>query len=105
MSILIPIQPIPNQSFSIQLDGNQFDITIRVAVNIMAADIIINNISIELGARIVAGYPLINYFYLQQGNLLLLTQNDEYPYYTEFGNTQTLVYLTIAEIQELNATT
>lgn len=94
----IPLTAIPNQSFDIILDGKRFDLTFKEANGIMAVDIAIDDVVVVTGARCVAGFPLINYQYLEQGNLFFTTMNDELPYYTEFESTQTLVYATAAEM-------
>ena len=69
--IQIPIINVPNQSFSIQLDGDQYDISIHAtkdnqdgSTGIMSVDIERNNIIVILGVRAVSGYPLVPYDYL-----------------------------------------
>lgn len=101
--ITLDLQKIPNQSFSIRLDNNLFDLTIKEANGIMAVTISLNGTVIESGNRIVSGYPLIPYPYLSDGagNFVLITDNQEYPYYTQFGITQFLIYATQDEIDAL----
>lgn len=106
--IQIPILNIPNQTLSIQLDNNQWDISIHAnqdnldgTTGIMSVDIVINNIVIVTGQRAVFGFPLIPYTYLINGNITFLTANDEYPDWRQFGITQTLIYASNEELGEI----
>ena len=101
--ILVPLATVPNQSFSIVLDGNQYDISIYVTNNVSAIDIIRNNVPILLGSRLVSDYPVIPYRYLENGNFVFITEDGAYPIYTEFGITQFMFYFSQAEIAELRA--
>jgi len=96
----IQLQAIPNQSFTIQLDNSLYQFTIKAAPQgFMYVNIIRNNVSIVLGMRAVAGTYLIPYKYLESGNFLIVTQNQEYPYYTEFGVSQYLIYLSPSDLE------
>lgn len=101
--IQIPISAIPNQSLSIQLDQNNFDIRIHACGSIMAVDIAINNEVVVTGIRATGGYPLIMYPYLENGNLTIITENDEYPDYTRFGIDQFLIYASTEELEAFRA--
>lgn len=112
--IQIPIINVPNQSLSIQLDGDQYDISIHAtkdnpdgSTGIMCVDIERNNNVIILGSRAVFGYPLIPYEYLVStfGNFTFVTQNDEYPDWRQFGITQYLIYASNDEINEISNVT
>jgi hypothetical protein len=97
----IPIQPIPNQAFSIVLNNNQWDFIIKACNGIMAVSLTLNNVIIIENIRVVANQIIIPYQYLESGNFLFLTQNSELPNYTQFGITQTLIYLTAEELANL----
>lgn len=106
--IQIPLQAIPNQSLSIQLDNNQWDILIRAtqdnpdgSTGIMAIDITINNVVIVTGQRAVCGFPIIAYQYLVNGNLAFVTSNNEYPDWRQFGISQYLIYVSNDELEEI----
>lgn len=89
----------PNQSFSIVLDGSRFDISLRdIGADLMAVTIARDGVTLLDGARLVAGTPLLPYKYLEMGNFIFLVQGDAYPYWTEFGVTQSLLYLTAEEV-------
>ncbi|VFR32589.1 phage protein [plant metagenome] len=88
-----------NQSISVTLDGVLWDLTIKAARNTMAADVVRDGVTLVQGQRIVAGFPILPYRYLSlQGNFAILTRDDELPWWEEFGRSQSLVYLTPAEV-------
>lgn len=99
----ISLAAVPNQSFSVVLDSNAWDLTIKTAGNIMTATISFNNILLVSNARIVAGYPLLNYTSLENGNFIITTLNGVYPFYTQFGISQFLLYASQAEIDAFRA--
>jgi len=106
--ILIPIINIPNQSLTLQLDNNQYDLTIHATqdnpdgtTGIMAVDISINNEIIISGVRAVDLYPLIPYKYLVNGNFIFITQNFQYPDWRQFGVTQSLIYASNEELESI----
>lgn len=103
--INIPLQTIANQSLNIVLDQNNYNIRLHacedtnsLVYGITAVDIIRNNIVIVSGMRAVAGTPLIPYSYLESGNFIFVTQNDEYPNWNYFGINQYLIYASQAEL-------
>ena len=99
--IQVPIEAVPNQSFSAQLDGRRFALRIKECNGGMVADVAIDGITVLLASRLVAGTPVIPYRYLEAGNLILTTDGEALPDYEQFGVTQLLVYLTAAEIAAL----
>jgi hypothetical protein len=107
--INIPLQAIPGQSLSIQLDGNNYDIRLHSCNNtpqtpgtaIMTVSIARNGISIVDNVRPVAGFPIIGYPYLENGNFVIISNNDDYPDYTQFGITQFLIFASQAELEAI----
>ena len=104
----IPIINIPNQSLTLQLNNNQYDLTIHATqdnsdgtTGIMAMDIYINNSIIILGVRTVSLYPIIPYHYLSNGNFVFVTKNFEYPDWRQFGITQNLIYFSGEELEAI----
>lgn len=96
---IIDIDPIPNQEFSVTVDGNRWDFIIKEAVSSMICDLSMNDEVILSGARIVTGAPIIPYEYLRRhGNFIILTENDELPYWTQFGVNQQLIYASAEEL-------
>jgi len=98
----VPLLAVPNQDLTVRLDGRRFALRIKEAVGAMVADVAIDGVTILQASRIVAGTPIIPYRYLEAGNLLLLTDNGEMPDHAQLNITQSLVYLTAAEIAALN---
>lgn len=98
MPIGIPLQQLPNQTFSITLDGNLYAITLKAANNIMAASFVRNSVDIVDNGRAVAAGALIQGQYQEAGNFLFLTANNQLPDYKQFGLTQSLLYFTQAEL-------
>lgn len=96
---LIPIQATPNQSFSVQLDANRWDIVIKQASSTMIVDLTLNDEVILRGSRVVAGTPLIPYKFLQgAGNFMLLTEDEQLPEWGRFGVDQQLIYGSFDEL-------
>lgn len=99
----ITINPIPNQTLSVQLDEELYTLTFKEGIEgIMSVDITRDDVVIVSGARIVAGFPLIPYRYLTTGNFLIITANQEIPFYTNFGVDQFLIYASPQEIAEFS---
>lgn len=95
----IALDSVPNQTLSVTLDNNRWDITIKEADGVMCATLNLNDVLVISGQRIVAGSPLIPYRYLQgSGNFWLLTEDDELPFYTRFGVDQQFVYASPGEL-------
>lgn len=96
---IIDITQVPNQSFTITLDGVRWDLTIKQATSSMFMDAVADDVPIVTGQRIVAGTPIIPYEYLaQDGNFLIMTENDELPNWERFEVDQVLIYATFDEI-------
>lgn len=113
--IQIPVTNIPNQSLNIVLDNNNYLIRIHACQDvstkgtsirilgqgILAVDIIRNDEVIVSGSRAVCGYPLIPYKYLEDGNFIFTTENDQYPNWRLLGINQFLIYASQAELEAI----
>jgi len=113
--INIPLQAIPNQSFSIQLDSvNNFNLEIKsidntpdiVGTAIMTVTISLNSDPtpriLVSNARATPNSPIIYYPYLQNfGEFIFQTDNEEYPDYHKFDITQFLFYFSPVEIEAI----
>jgi hypothetical protein len=101
VSQIIPLDPIPNQSLSIRLDGHRYIITVKEIGGMMGVTIERDNVVLVDMVRAVAGFPLLPYRYLSRdaGNFIFThTDPGAYPYYEDFGTKSQLVYSTAAEI-------
>ncbi len=95
---IIPLQPLPSQEFSVPLDNNQWDFTIKYVNGSIAVTLLLNgNIVIE-GMHIVGGMRIIPSVYEESGNFVLVTGNYQIPDYTQFGASQQLIYISAAEL-------
>ena len=101
----IPLEAIPSQSLSIQLNNEYYDLRLHDCGNgVMTIDISVNDVVIVTGVRLVPYYPLLA-SYLELGNFILQTVDYEYPDWTRFGVDQYLIYANQTEIEAINAPT
>lgn len=98
MSLLVSLDAVPNQELSVSLENFRYVLRFKDAGGVVVADVVRDGVTILEGTRVLAGEPLIPYDYLEGGNFVLITSDDELPAYEQFGVTQFLLYLTVAEI-------
>lgn len=97
----ITLQNIPNQEFDITLDEVDYTIRLRTVRDFTLADIEANGELLKSGVRCVPGIPLLPYKYLTRGgNFFFMCLDGNYPYYTQFGVTQELIYISDSELAE-----
>jgi hypothetical protein len=90
---------VPNQSFSVTINGVLWELAVKVARGTMLADVRRDGVVLVLGQRIVAGFPILPYRHLShQGNFAILTRDGKLPWWEEFGRSQSLVYLEPTEV-------
>lgn len=96
----IPLQAIANQSLSIPLDGQRFTITVKEANGGMVCTVAINDVVVIQNTRLVADGFVLPYDYLHPGfgNLFMGVQDEQVPWWEQFGLTQSMVYATADEI-------
>lgn len=102
MAKTINLAPVANQTVSARLDGKRYVISLKSAGNIMLATIIRDGVTILSGMRCVAGALLIPYRSAEDasGNFaFVIDDGATIPDYLQFGDTQTLVYYSNAEIE------
>lgn len=100
----IPIQPLPNQEFTVSLDGNTWDITLKTTNGVTVVTLVLNGNTLIENAIAAAGAMIIQYQYLENGNFFFVTQNYELPDYTQFGTTQSLIYASASELAAIRST-
>jgi hypothetical protein len=105
MSDIVPIQQIPNQTLSIVLDNDRYDIDLKSTKTSTIANISRNEILLIEGVRCVGATPLIPYKYLRvgSGNFIFSTPKELIPYYPNFGIDQFLFYFSESELESLSA--
>ncbi len=102
--MVIPLQAVANQSFSVPLDGNQWDITIKSVAGAVGVTLYKNGVIVVKNARAVGGMRIIQSRYQEDGNFAFLTKDFEIPDYTQFGASQSLVFISAAELALLRVT-
>lgn len=102
---VVPLAPTPNQAFTVTLNGVRWGLRIISGRGVSACDVERDGVSLLTGARVLAGEPLIPYAYMQTGNFIFITRNDELPEYPAFGFSQFLVYLDADEIASIKPIT
>lgn len=101
----IAIQPLPNQTLSVTLNGSSFDISIVETNGVMCASIANNQETLIQNSRITASTFLLPYLYEEEnGNFLILNMNEQLIYYTNFGATQNLQWFSPADLAYLRGT-
>ncbi|EFB71964.1 hypothetical protein PROVRUST_06718 [Providencia rustigianii DSM 4541] len=89
----IPLNAVPNQRLRVSLVDDEWELTIKVARNVMFCDIKRNNDMLIQGVRVMPNQPLIPYRYLSgTGNFAFITDNDELPWWEQFGKAHYLVW-------------
>lgn len=101
--IELPIQAIPNQTMTIRLSDDFYSISIKEIDGLMSMTIVRNDVVIVSNQRLMANYPIIPYEYLENGNFIFLTSNNEYPYYDRFNIDQSLLFASQEELEEIRA--
>lgn len=96
---VIALSAVQNQQFTVTLDNNRYEIAIYLTDDVMCCDINCNDVQLTTGMRAQPGAPLIPFQFLQglNGNFFIVTSDDDYPNYNDFGTTQYLIYLSYVE--------
>lgn len=100
----------PNQIIDFDYNNNAYAIhlyTIYVSTNteniqeyMTLADVYINGSIVSAGVKCIPSQPIIPQTYQTiDGNFYWECVNNDYPIYTQFGQTQKLVFYTTAEIE------
>jgi hypothetical protein len=98
MAVKIPLEAVANQSLTITMYGSRYDISVKEAELVMELTISRDGELLISGARAVAGTPIIPYRYIDSGYFMFNTELGELPWWESFGSTQSLVYLSSAEL-------
>lgn len=104
MSVLIPLNNVPNQSLSINEDDSVYDIEIKALKSLMTATIVRDGVTIVANTRVLPGVPLIPFDYLENGNFIFvndMTVLSEFPYYSDFVSKYNLIFFTSSELEVL----
>lgn len=103
----IPLQQLPSQSFSAQLNGNGWDFLLKTIEDTTIVSLRLNGNDIIDGGLAVAGGLIIPSVYQENnaGNFFFVTQANQLPFYTQFSVTQYLIYISNAELEAIRVPT
>lgn len=102
MPLTLALEAQPQQQFTAQLDDKQYSLTFIEVRGAMLVSITIDGLLTVSGSHVISDALLIPYVRLELGggNFLISSDKDEIPYYTQFGVTQFLYYMTAAELAD-----
>lgn len=98
MAVMIDLQPIPNQVITTTLEERRYELRFTTTNDVTSVTVLRDDLTLVTNARATPAFPLLPYRYLYTGNFIFATLNDDYPFYSQFGITQFLLYFTQAEI-------
>ena len=90
---LINLVANANQSFTLIIDNHRYEVTIRSSFSGVCVDLVVDDLMVVSGVRILPKEPMVPYDYMTSGNFVLLTEMDQLPDFREFGTTQFLFYV------------
>ncbi len=95
----IPLNPVPNQTVSFNVDGAFWQLHIFQSIDFMCADVTVNGTPVISGVRCFGAIPLLPYSYMTApsfGNLVFDSDGD----WTGFGTSCNLFYLEQDEFEQ-----
>lgn len=104
MSVVIQLDPIPNQSLTVQLAGRRYVLAFKDAGGVMAVDVTRDDEIVVRGQRVVANTPLLPYRYLEDnsGNFMFVSTTDGMlPRWEDFGVETQLLYTSGPELEAI----
>lgn len=99
--LLVPIKNIPNQVFSITLNGVGYRIMLRTIQELTFMSVWVNNEALFYNQICTPNNWVNQYNYISvNGKFYFYSLDEEYPNYKKFGVTQALYFLTPEEVNE-----
>lgn len=97
---LINLKNIPNQSFNVSINDNDYHIAVKTIGGLSYMSVWVDN-EILFYNQICTPNNWVNpYNYVStKGKLYFKCLDNEYPIYSNFGNTQKLLFLTPQEVE------
>lgn len=98
--LIVPTQSVPNQNFSVTLDGQQVTVNLQQTDYGLFASFLLTNVPLVTGVLCINQEPLVQEAYLGfSGELQFVdTQGTDDPVYTGLGTRWQLVYLEPADL-------
>jgi len=99
MTVEINLEQVPNQNFQLVVEQDSYDITLLTITDLTYVSITRNNEVIISNTKAVPNKNILEnlYQYNEHGNFLF-TGEDDYPFYENFGVSNTFQYVTKAEV-------
>lgn len=98
----IPLDRVASQNVVMYLNGDRYSITLKESHSGSVLCSITRNDDVLVSNFVcVFGTPVVPYDYLESGNFIFLTTNDDYPDWRQFGTQHFLFYATPEEIEGL----
>lgn len=99
---IIPLDNVPNQVFTVNIEGNVYRIQARTIQDFTLLSVWQNDDLLFYNQVCVPNSFVNPYKYVSEdGRLFFRCLDNEYPNYRQFGNTQTLYFLTPEEAENL----
>lgn len=97
--VIIPLQPVPNQTLNILLGVQPTQINLYTKATGMFIDVLVSDVAIIVGTIVEDRNPVVRSVYLGFiGDLMMFdTQGTDDPSYTGLGSRWVLAYLTSAD--------
>lgn len=97
---VITLEAVDNQSFTFTGDSQRYLINLRTIDDTLYMDVTMNGASIISGAQCLPGQMVVPYAYLEGdgGNFIFNTTSGNNPQAANFGSSDTLLYVTAAEM-------
>lgn len=100
--LLVPLQQIPNQEFNIILNGREYRIILRTIQSLTYMSCWVDGEILFYNQLCVPNNWVNVYDYISvNGKFWFKCLDDDYPTFTQFGITQTLLFYTKDEVQEI----
>lgn len=96
---IVPLQAIPNQTFTILLNGELYRIALRTVQELTYMSVWINEEVLFYNQLCTPNNWVNPYDYVSRnGKFFFACADEEYPTYTKFNITQQLLFLTTEEV-------
>ena len=95
----IQIDPVANQTVTVYLENDRYDLTFKQAASgATLATIMRNDDLLVSNILCVAGTPLLPFVYVEKGNFIFSMANEGMPLWQDFGTTTFLFYMSEEEV-------
>lgn len=97
----IPLTPVPRQSLSTQIGKVYYELSAKECNGIMGITVVRDGVTIVDNRRACAGVPIIPQGYLESGNFVVLTDDEEIPYFDRFNGKDIFLYIPQEDLEAI----